>query len=977
MSGDTESSDTDFAEADAERSVADLLSAFHDADDDENGTSTGKTNTSNCGTPHSEEDAILTGAIFTQEDFDLDSCLNTALTKYSMVDLIALLRRLEREVRQFTAGKQLLIYDNYECLFTALDTVHEINGELTVIQKHLQALKTSQIKASSIDISSRYGIREKLLKISEINRVLNIFQALTSIATCLSDAKQKAAKTDMDKRCVTHLLETIAKVHVILNVVSERAEPKANKIKLFHTFNKYIKEIIPDIIKGMNRLFKNERLSHDELVNICSNLAKSHMTDKQVWGYYWLNKSLLLRHRLERIVKDVKSSTVTLYALSNSITDFLLSVVEAVHSDGYLNLTKCVEASSKQGCRDINMDEAACIFCCDSINGVAFTDSENNKNAGTREDPTGDTASPTYSHYWVQAPPGHKCTCITDEMAQQFASCYVQLAFAALQHRIMNRAKTITTNELIFVLTGILDKLKNIRKEDLIVRYIMDIACRGMLSIVLLHLQNLFYPIYEAGADVILLFSENSNIFKGVADMVDHLLKDEVIDLLNFVDDLGTAMQLSLRSILSSFVMLYIAYLKHIFNLLFKWLVTAYDSKHEKNDYLASVSSLLALRGSSGSTRQRLMAEHLEVTKERNRKALNDAIASTSGVNWELMGSELERMKTALSVDHFVECMLREKVDKWSSTESVMRSTLAHIIESIYRFNRIFDDITKETAEKLGRPSTLVTGTDLKVMIPPSTNLPTQTCVPIARSIYLADIIKYEPTGCYIDGLFGDQLVHPFHMIYAIHKFDKEGSLTGLIPLIKTPEGDDDKGGEAKRKSGLVEVNSLQLAQNIISYVMCGYVTTANAIIRCAMENVESGESMADLSIKDFTGMMYDMIEFLNATADAALGDEPTQAKITEMHRKLNDIIGRHDIHGLNSIYEFQFIPSKEFCLKLFTIRIAQCISRAAKEHAMKVEHLTGIISRIEMQLLVAFRKSSDIDQMKRTFGQLAYPDNM
>lgn len=960
------------------RSVSDLLSSFYDVDNSKDDDSQEEECSSNSVAHYPGDDVALSGTIFGKEDFNVSECLNTVLKKYSMVDLIVLLRRLEREVRQFTAGKQLLIYDNYECLFTALDTVHEINDELIVVQKHLQALKASQIKASSIDISSRYGIREKLVKFSELNRLLNIFQVLASIANCLCVAREEASSKLESKAGVLELLRISAKVFVLLKTVQERCGPKVRNIQLFHTFNKYAMDLMSQIIKRLNKMLKSEYVSHNELISICCNLAKSRLVCKQVWEYYWVSKSFVLRQKLESILKLAKTSTTTLYVLSNDIVDFVLSVVEAVWSEGYSNLVKHTEANKcnepPQYQQDV-VNAVPCMFCIGEDFELYYHADEIIQDCGTRVNEY-ETNYLTHSFCYVKLLSEYHCKCMRGHVGHQVASLYVQLAFASLQYRMMSTHNKSNTNEVVFLLTSMLDKFKAIRKDDSLVRYITNISSKWILLIILLYLQKLFYPIYNALSNSVLSpEQQGQNAFKALEIQVDAILKEDVTEMLTIVDDLSNVMHTSLRPLFSSYLMLYIINLKNIFRALYKGCIVSYESQNNVVDRLASLSLLTSLRGNSGTTRLRLINEHMQMKRSGAYTVLCENkpfVYADESNNDKHMAPTV---KAAISVDHYLEMLAKRKTNITPFTSTTLRHNLSRVILSMYDFDTVFERILKRAMEKVGRPSTVVTNVDIH-MAPQAVNAVMPEHLKKNLQAYLSTFVNDGHVQNYFEKMFNDDRIHLTAILSAVDQYDK-GTVSFTIPMehLLTDKSENDVNLLGNEEP--VKQCPFDLTQSIISYVMNAYIAIANRIVRVTMEGIESEASNIDAAIKDFTGMMYEMIEFLDSFSDAAPVDEATKGRAVELNKKLSDIICFNDIRSLSCVYLFPFLPSKELCLKLFTIRIAQLIADASHQHVVNTEHLKGILARIEMQLLVAFRKSTDIDQMKRAFGKLAYSDVM
>ncbi|CDR98083.1 hypothetical protein, conserved [Babesia bigemina] len=969
----------------AEASVSSLLSSFYDVDQQDEATDGSKAFSPNDQSQDSWDEALMSGAIFGNEDFDVDQCLTTALKKYSMVELIALLRRLEREVRQFTAGKQILIYDNYECLFSSLDTVHEINADLTVLQKQLYTLKSSQIKASSVDISSRYGFREKLRGITELNRVLNIFQALACIATCLHNATKEPTTGDESKEHFFKLLELLGRVYVILNVVRERSGPKTANIKLFQTFNQKIRILIPNVVTGIVRHVKSEFMSQNVLVDICCNLAVTRITAKQLWEIYWVNKSLGLKSRLQELTNEVSDSSVTLHSLSNHVINFLMYVLEAVYSDGYFKLARFIE-SNADGMPD--GDEAiakerdmACIFCCEDDCDIIFEYHGNGADGSVEEEHAGNNTAetPVYKYYWLANHRPKQCVCIKENIVEQFVVCYVQLAFATLQPRLMDRSKHVTWNEIIFVLTCILDKIKSVPKGETMAKLLADISFGWILLTVLLYLQKQFYPVYDAVASAIVSASEGRNDdspFEDVYIKVERILKDDVADVMRFVDDLGDAMHLSLRPLFTSFLAFYIGSLKSVFNAQFNVLVHASEARQEDEYSLGSLAWLLSLRGNKESNRRELMGERIKESRANYRHA--EANKSILGIAFdeESVESELLLLRLGLSVEHYLEWKMRMHAKDLPPVGNNMRATLTHLVALMAPFNGVFNRIKTLTGQHCSGASSMLTSGALEMMLP---NVPISPVNVFDKEIntctYLTGLMDFAIGQNYLEGLLRNHHIHLTAMVHAAHRFAKEHSTFGLVPIIKVASCDVKRSNRYALMEGSVLLDMHHITLRVLSHVMITCMRRANTLIRHAMESLEYGDVAAESAVRDLTGVLYDVIEFLNATADPTLSGEITYIQVAELNRKLKYMSSKSDVDAYNVIQELSFVPSKDMCLKLFTIHVAQSIARNSRLHVISKETLRGLTSRIEKQLVMAFKKSSDAEQMKRVFTQLASTD--
>ncbi|ORM41272.1 uncharacterized protein BXIN_0854 [Babesia sp. Xinjiang] len=964
---------------DDETSVSALLSSFY---------GTEVRNEGNVGSDQADtskenqditDDAILSGAIFGNVDFDVDSCLPTALKKYSMMELIGLLRKLEREVRQFTAGKQVLVYDNYECLFTALDTVHEINGELAVVQKRLQALKSSQIKASSIGITSRYGLREKLQGITELNRVINIFQALECIATCIKQATKLEA-TDCDRKEQLSLVaELLSKVYVILTAVRERTCPEPIDLRLIRTFSSAIRKLVPNVVKGICMLVKTEYLSHDLLVGICCNLAVSRMNENQLWELYWLNKSFYMRKVVNHLTISAADSKVDLHSLSEELVGGLSYLIEAIDSGGYYKLAETIAACSDSQINHCvsngNLHEVACLFCCEGECDITIIDNKNNfdneENSHTTLDAAG---SLVYLRYYIYSYAKKVCKCIKENLAEQLVAIYVQLAFAAFNRRIVDERRIVTCNELIYVLTCLIDKIKTYSKGCETVRLLVDISFGWVLLSVLLYMQRQFYAIYDALVTIIHKTSVkilDSDAYSGIHSMVDDLLKDEIIDLLRFVEDLGNVMQISLRPLFTSFLRFYVLSLQNVFNIYFRSLTSASEVHQKKHGWLGSLPSLLMLRVSAESGRQPLLGEHINESKGHIRQIESKASSFASESDYEKQDADSLRIELAFSVEHYLRWMLSKKVKELSPGANNITNTLTQLLHSLASFTSVFGRINKLLERLCGSDTATLKSSDLEITLPSHSITSVSKFIASNIDLYTSGFTNHGGITNYLERLLSERCIHLTAMTHLAHRFGDNGPTPRLVPLVQTDAEPVEEGHTGVYAENPLSFDTPQLTLQVLSHVMAGSVTDANTLIRYAVESLEDGCKASEDAINDFLGLLYDMIELLNATAEPAVSGETTYTQVAEINRKMKYMITKGDPGILHVFKELSFVPSKDICLKLFTIHVVQTISRSVKLHVANPEVIKWFLTRIEKQFVMAFKKNSDAEQVKHLFKQI------
>ncbi|GFE55450.1 vacuolar sorting-associated protein, putative [Babesia ovis] len=963
-----------------ETSVSALLSSFYDVDAPKETNSGNSQSDSNNESQASSDDGILSGAIFGDADFDVDRCLTTALKKYSMVELIGLLRRLEREVRQFTAGKQILIYDNYECLFTALDTVHEINSDLAVVQKRLQALKSSQIKASTVDVSSRYGFREKLRGITELNRVIGIFQALSCVVACLNEATQ-SPPADMDQK--GHLLTSVgllAKVYVILEAVQKRSGPKAINLKLLHNIGKTTRQLVTSVVKDIYVLVKSESLTHNLLVLICCHLAMARMNAIQLWDLYWLNKSLCIRQRIKHLYDKVKDRNVDLQGLSNELVQCLDYIVEAVNSDGYSKLaqsiqTYCHEPENDADC-SMNIRNVSCLFCCTEGCDVTIVEEDHLRGCLEYERSAEKIAANyVYSHFFASTSDDSHCKCVKDDMPRQFAVLYTQLAFAVFKSRIIDQAKRVSSNELIYVLTCLLDRLNNMTTDSEIIKLVKDISFGWMLLIVLLYMQKLFYPIYEALATVIQQNTETAvetDIYSGIYGMVERVMKDDVADLFRFVEELGTAMQTPLRPLFTSFLSYYVLSLKAVFSVRFRVLLAFTGLNDVAKGCLGSVVPLVALRSNTEASIQKQTMELIDESKEGYRRIKSKRSIFGPDLDEDTMDSDLLSIITGISVEHFMERMIRKKVAKVTPTINTVRSLLTHMVTLLIPFMGVFDRIINLVDSQLGAVASIMIKTgELTMTLPQNTISSREYHSVINGNLCPPNLLDDYVEGNFMESLLRHWGIHLTGMTYAVYCLGQTNVTHILFPVIMRDKSEIPGIKTFSHKNDVFCFDTPQVILQMLSHVMICSIRSANMLIRFAAENMEDLNNASDDLINDFVGLLYELIEFLNATADPTISGETTYTQMAEMNRKLKNIVSKGDIGVLHILSELTFVPSKDLCLKLFTIHVAQCIAQVAKLHVVKRDVLSLFVTRVQKQIIMAFKKSSDAKQMKSLFEQL------
>ncbi|EDO05775.1 Vps51/Vps67 family protein [Babesia bovis T2Bo] len=959
-----------------ETSVSALLSAYYDIGAPNEETATSSQNSANNAAKGIVEEDFLSDAAFGNADCNIDTCLNSALKKYSLNELNGLLRRLEREVRQYTAGKQILIYDNYECLFTALDTVHEINCDLNVVQKRLQALKSSQIKASTIDVSSKYGFRQKLRGITEINRILNIFKALSCIVTSLKHESQPPLDKDI-MQYLTVKTETIAKVYSILKAITSRVGSKISRLNLFNTIGKVNVRLIIQVVEETYKAVKRECFTNDSLLKICNNLATVGLNITQVWELYWSNKSFSTSKHITSLYSKAIDANASIHSLSSELEICLDHILEAVNSDGYHLLAKHKEdydgVIANVDIATYQPPSITCLFCCDDGCDLTIVgDIPMWTDSSTKDTEAHKSIGHVDSNFYIKTTSEMDCSCQKGHISQQYVTIYVQLAFAAFKGRIIGKNAKLSCKEVVYLLNNALEMVKGIPQDNECLIRVKNISFGWILSIVLLYVQKSFHPMYDALASTLMYNAEKlkqKGAFSEIHCMVEDLLKDELTYLIRFVDDLENVMQTELKPFFMSHVAYCILCLKKVFSIGANVLISLYEEHNDCDGCMDSILQMLALRSHTEFSRDNFINNHNPKSNRDVQTNENDAFNLVGGPDDD---ADFDSIRKSISLEYYLMKVLKAKLANLLTRGNSLRNQLTLIVSIVLGFNTTFDRITTVVESRLGSSvsSVIKSGNVVsKVSLPSEFYFSFK--LEIEKSSYLGNLMDGFEETPYVDALLKEASVHLSAISHEIYKFNKLQTTKGLFPLIF-------KDGDAlAKKCKLISTNTSvsfstpQSVLRILVYVMKSCIKDANMLVSCAMDVLETRSSVDDGILNSFMGLLYELIEFLNVVADPALSTETSYSHVAEVNRKLKNIVVKNDIGVLCILNDLSFVPTKDICLKMFAIHIAQNISKVRKMHVLNTEIFKQFVSRIEKQLLMGFKNSGDAKQMRHAFDQI------
>ncbi|EKX72676.1 conserved hypothetical protein [Theileria equi strain WA] len=617
-----------------DKSVSDILSTYYSINEKHDlGNGKSDTTVSNDIFANTEID-------FSSSNFDVELHLDDILKVSGISDTLALLRKLEREIRQLTAGKQILIYDNYECLFSALDTLHFINTELSTVQRHLSNLRSSEIKAASKDITSRHGIRDKLIAMSHFSGIINIFSSLASInkffVTSLSQILGPGLEDGTHNPSPKEILSVCSKLYGIFCGIKGEKCSELLITFYYDTLKRLVSINTRKIIEDINA---NYTIS--SLCELCCIFDDLKLDKWQILHFYYKT----LSSKIHRSVNNLNSR----HEAGDISNNDLFSELYFILNDIYSAISSSDASGLEHRLKDCTKNGGLCLFCSSEFD-IKFLESENDS---------------IYSYYFLES--NTNCECLTDGIKVQFILYHPQKVFFLLLPLILGNS-LLNTDDIISGLTFLIEKIGHVETKNEIASLYVDVCHKWILFASFLYLQKLFFTLYSGIIDKIFEFitvPSTKYIDTLVHEDLQKLLVEDISHLFEFVKDLQLSLGIHIVTEFYSFLVVYILNIKKIFTIFLEELLSV--KPEEKHTH--SLTSLLTMREYAADCKPSFIREICFGQKSNN---MEDSLDSQ------------------LYIDHYIRKEIAEKVEAIADGRKAL---LIRLILCIGSIEKLFEGI--------------------------------------------------------------------------------------------------------------------------------------------------------------------------------------------------------------------------------------------------------------------------------------------
>ncbi|KAK2196142.1 hypothetical protein BdWA1_002742 [Babesia duncani] len=579
--------------------------------------------------------------IFDQEDLDVESHLQSILKWASISDICSLQRRLEREIRQLTAEKQILVYDNYGCLFSALDTVHAINEELPTIEKHLLSLKSTQSRATSMDLSSCSVIREGFCLLENFNRITDIFKSLSLVTEWILQKDMVDVNDDRDADDISNSinesnvlseLSILSKIYSIVEAIeSECTNIHAKNIS--QLFASSLNRIVPRLLKNILDFLIEHGCNAEDL-----NAVAEHIRILNLNHVIFIYKiaSKIADNKLDRLMEIAKDSNVSF----GDVCIHTHEVIVLVHGLAFNILS--------QNNNELDTPET---FCNCLFENYTLEINVDPGRLYSRIFPTNATKF---------------CNgiCNTNLNYSDFFYCYCQMSFVAILNRITDETNPVSISNFVAGLTGILvqDNLSN----HIIHHWLVMLGC--------CKIQQDFKMCYKTLLEAILkliIVDFNSKLLLDFQSCMHKVIRETIVPMVVFFKDLEHFVEDDIMSIVASFLIWCMSGIDLLFFKIYESMERRAALSEEPVDYLESCNSLVVLNksaaiGNDCESSNKLIEEVLcklnkiingSLNESYNPNGLHMDIFLQHNINMRISDEEMVNFNMGNFTARLVECM--------------------------------------------------------------------------------------------------------------------------------------------------------------------------------------------------------------------------------------------------------------------------------------------------------------------------------
>ncbi|UKJ88819.1 hypothetical protein MACJ_002065 [Theileria orientalis] len=927
-----------------DKSVSELLSSYYSISDNTQQNPESSVDFTSSTTVNS------TSAIdkdFLSHTFDVDYHLDNILRNNSISDTISFLRRLERETRQLTAGKQLLIYDNYECLFSALDTIQGINKDLDGVETNLRNLNASQIKAASKDITSKYGIRDKFIQISQLSKAANVFKFLASLCNTLASFSRSNTLFYSNENEDSNLLKFSRKdvLYFCSRVYYVFRYFDAKYTFLFSSYYGMLTDLVSRNMSSL--LLEDDPLNPEDSFELCKSLRELSFDENQLLELYFYNLSSLLESKMKNLFMNYTNDDFSFSTLCKEVFDSLLWVVyESVTNEKFVSFLRSLESSKKR--------HKFCFYCIDELK-VDF------KNDG----------SDLFTSFNLEST--KECECSGDDLASQFVLYYSQASFYIFAYLISSYNYTLVTKEAYEGLTGLFGRLYTLDVKNENQALFSEQALNWLMYVCVLYLQHLFFKLYDS------VIYKSISLLNGTfnADLNGYILSsfEKLVQELQFFSDLVKEVSSSLKNdfehVFNSLLAIYTCGLKYIYHLIFVN-INSICYRTGEVDYLDSLSNMMSLRSCTEKNRDHMVEDFVRQAAQR--------------LSAEDKASQIEDGKTMFSLFEFMDRSVKSQLKKFKFDACHHKMYTKNLLSFLIKFEPVFGALggvlerNFRQAYKMFKEGRL----SAHLKVPESAH---HEALKLKMRIHVLRATNHVRFQTIFDEFMDSDQVPILNMLLLSHEYAKLS--TRHFPLKLSEEsgdhnaGDNIKNRDASNKGTdnreetvykthfeTFNVNIEELANELVGQIMLGYIDKSLKIVRYVLDNLECGVDVVDESIKDFTILLSDVLQEVNLLNMAQVSAE-VASENKNLDKMLNSALNSSDISPLVNVYNYRFNTSRDMSLKLFTMHIVQALYQYKASYNVDENHLTRFYDGIKQQILIIFKKNLDLFIMQSVWERV------
>ncbi|UKK01196.1 hypothetical protein MACK_002009 [Theileria orientalis] len=927
-----------------DKSVSELLSSYYRISDNtqENSESSSDLTSSKTANP-----TFAIDKDFLAHTFDVDYHFDNILKNNSISDTISFLRKLERETRQLTAGKQLLIYDNYECLFSALDTIQGINKDLDGVETNLRNLNASQIKAASKDITSKYGIRDKFLQISQLSKAANVFKFLASLCNTLASFSSSNTLFYSNEDESSKVLK-FSRKDVLYFCSRVYYVFKYFDAKYTFLFSRYYGLLTDLVSRNTSSLvLEDDPLNPEDLFELCNSLKELSFDEKQLLELYFYNLSSLLESNMKNLFMNYTNDDFSFSTLCKEVFDSLLWVVyESVSNEKFVAFLSSLESSKKR--------HKFCFYCIDELK-VDF------KKDG----------SDLFSSFNLVSK--KECGCSDESLASQFVLYYSQASFYIFAYLITSYNYTLVTKDACEGLTGLFGRLYTLDVKNENQALFSEQTLNWLMYVCVLYLQQLFFKLYDSviyKSISLLNGTFNSDLNSYIISSFEKLVQ-EMKCFSDFVKEVSNSLKNNFEEVFNSLLAIYTCGFKYIYHLIFVN-INSISYRTGEVDYLDSLSNMMSLRSCTEKNRDHMVEDFVRQTAQR--------------LSVEDKASQVEDGKTMFSLLEFMDRSVKSQLKKFKFDASHHKMYTKNLLSFLIKFESVFGSLGG-ALERNFKQSYKMFKEGSVISHLRATESSHHEALKLKMKRHVLRNTNHVRFQTIFDEFMANEQVPILNLLLLSHEYAKLSRRHFPLKLSEEP-GDHIGSGDGKNTDRnthctdtreekvykthfeTFNINIEELANELVAQIMLGYIDKSLKIVRYVLDNLECGLDLVDESIKDFTILLSDVLQDVNLLNMAQVSAE-VASENKNLDKMLNSALNSSDTSALVNVYNYRFNTSRDMCLKLFTMHIVQALSQYKASHNVDENQLTRFYDGLKQQILIIFKKNLDLFIMQSVWEKV------